>query len=510
MKQVAEALRTRWPLFQQIVGKISSFRRSNPNAADLTSEQAEFLEKPTAKLEHELEEQNRPKGIVVQIAQKLRLKYQQRLAKTQPFKKASLFPDGKTNFAALSLVLRGVGEVLSQKMDLPWKADSSSTLSYEKKVSGGKGKICYYVTDNPESPHPETLTEEAALAVIDKFDPRAGAIHLIYCAQVATLEQPWSDEFVIDDRQLLEYTGLIKRRDLCRQEQLKILYDLLRQPAQVLACIAWPKYGQVGAFTVADLKIWDITVLRDFDTDQAGNSRLIGLRVIGKPGAWTKYFLNKSEYYRHTGIITKKTVQKLFSIGKQNAGAARMLIWLTFQIKPGFCDCLLGKTLMEIAYGPERVAKAQHDRQLRRQLADDFETDLKVVKEAGWQLELETGPAWLTDDNSTKRPIGFWSELLNTKWRFHLPSEALSSLTLPEQQRAINIQKKQPQNQPPPGTVIREARKAKGWSRAFFAATMGKSISWVDAVETGHRHVCQKDLPQLIKKLELDKIAEQK
>jgi len=44
------------------------------------------------------------------------------------------------------------------------------------------------------------------------------------------------------------------------------------------------------------------------------------------------------------------------------------------------------KTLMEIAYA-DRVAIAQQDRQLRRQLADDFETDLKVVQEAGWQIK---------------------------------------------------------------------------------------------------------------------------
>jgi len=54
------------------------------------------------------------------------------------------------------------------------------------------------------------------------------------------------------------------------------------------------------------------------------------------------------------------------------------------------------------AYGADRMAIAQQDRQLRRQLADDFETDLKVVKEAGWQIELETGPAWLTGNNGTK------------------------------------------------------------------------------------------------------------
>ena len=446
------------------------------------------------------------KGVLDKIVQKLSLRYKQRPAKTRPVNKASLFPDGKTNTAALSLVLRGVAEVLSQKKDLPWKADSSSTLSYEKEVSGGKGKISYYVTDNPENPHSETLAEEAARAVIDQFDARAGAIHLIYCAQAANLDKPWEGEFVIDDRQLLEYTGLVKRRDLCRHEQLEIMYKLLRQPAQVLASIAWPRYGQVGAFTVADQKIWDISVLPDFDTDQAGNKKLTGLKVIGKPGAWTKYFLNKSEYYRHTGIITKKTVQKLFSIGKQNVGAARMLIWLTFQIKPGFQDCLIGKTLMEIAYGPDKVAMAQHDRQLRRQLADDFETDLRVVKEAGWQLELETGPDWLANNNGTKRPIGFWTGLLNARWRFTLPTEAQERLTLPDQPKAINIQQKKRHPQNLPGTVIREARKAKGWSRAFLAATMGKSISWVDAVETGHRNVSEKDLPKLVNKLELHKI----
>ncbi|MBV9389364.1 MAG: helix-turn-helix transcriptional regulator [Chroococcidiopsidaceae cyanobacterium CP_BM_ER_R8_30] len=471
------------------------------------AEDKEDLREASAQLEKRMEDEVRNPSLLEKLVKKLLVEYQEHTAKVQQFNLASLFPDGQTSRAALSLVMRGIAEVLSQKMDLPWKADAEGTLSYEKAVQNGKGNIWYYVTDSPEKPHPVPLAEEAALAVVDQLDPRAGAIHLIYCAQAAELEKPWESDFVIDDSQLLEYTGLSKRRDLSRHKQLQILYDLLRQPAQILAYIAWPKQGKVGAFTVADLRIWDITVLRDFETDKAGNQRLIGLRVIGKPGGWAKYFLNESEYYYQTGIITKKTVQKLFSIGKQNVGAARILIWLTFQTQPGFRDCLVGKTLMEIAYGSDRVAVAEQDRQLRRQLADDFETDLKVIKEAGWQLELETGPDWLKGNNGTKRPIGFWSELLNARWRFHLPSEAQKHLTKPlSQPRAINFPKKQHQNQSPPGTVIREARKAKGWSRAFFAATMGKSISWVDAVETGHRQVSQKDLPKLVKKLELDKI----
>lgn len=161
---------------------------------------------------------------------------------------------------------------------------------------------------------------------------------------------------------------------------------------------------------------------------------------------------------------------------------------------------------MELAYGASRLAMAQQDRQLRRQLADDFATDLRVLQDAGWQVELEEGPAWLTDGNGNKRPIGFWSELLNAKWRFHPPTEAIDNSTLLQKPRTTNIQNKR-HIQPPSGPVIREARKAKGWSRAFLAAAMGKSVSWVDAVETGHRNVSQKDLPRLVEKLAIHKIS---
>lgn len=434
------------------------------------------------------------------IFSKLQLKKEQPLVKTKPIKKASLFIDGKSNVAALSLILRGVAEILSQKMDLSWKTDRSGSFSYEKDVSSSKGKICYYVTDDAESPHPEILAEEAALAVIDKFDARAVAIHLIYCALVTSLEENCEGNFAIDDKQLLEYTGLIKRRDLSKPQQLLILYNLVRQPAQVQASISWSKKGKAG-FTVADIQIWDIAVLREFTTDKNGNSKLAGLKVIGKPGAWTKYFLN-NERNQHVGIITKKTVQKLFSIGKQNVGAARLLTWLTFQIKPGLVDCQMGKTLFEIAYGKHQLELAYHDRQRRRQLADDFKTDLNVVQEAGWEVEIETASAWLTVKDNAKRPIGFWDDLLNAKWRFHHPIEGCEQL-IPQMDTLNNIQKKKHCIQPPPGKVIREARKTKGWSRSYFASTMGKSISWVDAVETDHRQVSQKDLPKLLNELEL-------
>jgi Helix-turn-helix len=481
--KLVEILRSKWHLFKKVL-LIRAYRNSSTtiiNTAQDESTSSETLKRQQDTFETQTLDNFQPHA-----------------SKPPQYKKASLFPDAKTNKAALSLVMRGVAEVLSQKMNLPW-TEASDTLSYEQ-VHSGNGKICYYI-DNPQTPQPDTLAAVAAQTVIDQFDPRACAIHLIYCALVANLDKPWEQSFIIDDKKLLEYTGLVRRRDLCKHQQLSILYELLRQPAQILAHVVWPKQGKVGAFTVADLKIWDITVLRDYQTDKTGNTKLVGLKVIGKAGAWAKYFLNKSEYYHHTGIITKKTVQKLFSIGKQNIGAARMLVWLTFQIQPGTQESVTSKTLMEIAYGADKVSLVKQDRQLRRQMADDFETDLKVVKDAGWHVELNQGSIWLKTDNPTKRPIGYWNELLNTKLQITLPTEVTEYLDLPEH-TANNIE--HTPKQPPAGNIIREARKAKGWSRAFFAQTMGKSISWVDAIEIGHRQVSQKDLPKLIEELELN------
>lgn len=370
-----------------------------------------------AQQEADIKARDARQPIIHRIAKKIFLKSQRTSLKNKPFKKASLFPNGKTSVAALSLLLQGAAEILSQKHDLPWQTKSKANLSYEKADDDKNGTIYYYVTDNLENPSAETLSEEAAKAVIDTFDPRAGAIHLIYCAAIATLSNPWESEFLLNDRQLLEYTGLVKRRDLCRHEQLTILYDLVRQPAQVLARVPGEEQRQIETSNTTDLKIWQIKVARDFETDKAGNPKLTGLKVIVQPGMWAKYFLNKSNRY-YTGVITKKTVQTLFSIGKQNAGAARMLIWLTFQVKPGCGNSYAGKSLLEIAYGAAKIAIAQGDRQLRRQLADDFATDLKVIEAGGWQVEIETGPAWLTNSDRAKRPIGFWSQLLDAVWRF--------------------------------------------------------------------------------------------
>jgi DNA-binding transcriptional regulator YiaG len=148
------------------------------------------------------------------------------------------------------------------------------------------------------------------------------------------------------------------------------------------------------------------------------------------------------------------------------------------------------------------VSVVEQDRQLRRQMADDFETDLKVVKDAGWQVELNEGSIRLTSSKRPKRPIGYWHELMNTELRFQLPMEVQEYL-IPAHEYTTNSIESESLIDPPVGNVIREARKAKGWKRSFFAQKMGKSVSWVDAVETGRRNCSQQDLPKLLEELDL-------
>ncbi|MEH2121804.1 MAG: hypothetical protein V7K46_27330 [Nostoc sp.] len=110
----------------------------NPNSKETNvALDEESLKDPTTQLSKQIPLQDR----VNKDEQKLQLNYQYS-AKPRQFKKASLFTDSKTNVAALSLVLYGVAEVLSQKMNLSWN-QVNNTFSYEKEAETGKGKIFY-------------------------------------------------------------------------------------------------------------------------------------------------------------------------------------------------------------------------------------------------------------------------------------------------------------------------------------------------------------------------------
>jgi hypothetical protein len=77
---------------------------------------------------------------------------------------------------------------------------------------------------------PPGLTDVKAISAIEALDIRAACMHLIYAAHATTLDKPWEQEFVISDRQIEEYLGLDKRRDLTKLAKLSLIKEIAQQP----------------------------------------------------------------------------------------------------------------------------------------------------------------------------------------------------------------------------------------------------------------------------------------
>lgn len=140
----------------------------------------------------------------------------------KPQTSPDLFIDSTTTSMASALPIWEASSILTQKKDLPWSADPNGKLCYSKDVENGKGAVLFWVTEDLEHEYPATLAGAAALAIIDAFDIRAACMHLIYAAHAAQLEQPWEQEFVIDDRQIEDYLGLKKRTAKNKQQKLAL------------------------------------------------------------------------------------------------------------------------------------------------------------------------------------------------------------------------------------------------------------------------------------------------
>ena len=134
-----------------------------------------------------------------------------------------------SNFATCKILWESVN-ILTQRSDLKWEADSDGKLAYTSNFKDDKGRLIFWVTEDPDAQYPEALAGEAALAVIETFDIRAACMHLIYAAHVTTLDRPWEEEFIVDDRQIASYLGLDKRKDLTKEQRLKLIERISEQP----------------------------------------------------------------------------------------------------------------------------------------------------------------------------------------------------------------------------------------------------------------------------------------
>lgn len=419
-----------------------------------------------------------------------------------------LFPNGKnTTRMASALPIWEASSILTQRQDLPWANDSDGKLRHTRTAENGQGAVHFWVTDNLDDESPATLAGAAALAMIDTFDIRAACMHLIYAAHAAQIDRPWEQEFIIDDKQIEEYLGLKKRTDKSKQQKLALIQEIAKQPCKITTFVSWPTQNRVKGFTLEEGRLWHLLGTRyHYQQDLFGNKELTGITFIVRAGLWARYFLNEEGERQKSALceyatLSKSSLRDVMSVWQHREGAARLMVWLLFKTKADRFSPLTVETLMEIAFGTQRIELAREDSQSRKKLVSMWDDTLAVLEERGWRIHFdpETYPPELQPQRTKQsrlqsRPRGFFEQLLNGRlwivpqedWRdeaIALEDEPISS--------SIDESPAEPDVQLPQltGTTVKSCRLARGWSQRKLASLTGLSQGLISQLENGGRSI---------------------
>ncbi len=429
-----------------------------------------------------------------------------------------LFSNGKNNPFASAIAIWEACNVLAQRTSLHWETDEEGYISYSRQVNQGRGAIAFHIQD------PFKVNDKATdIAAIEGLDIRAACIHLIFAAYATALEQPWEQEFAIDERQIEKYLGMEKRKDLSKAAKLALMKNIVQQACSLIISIDWPQQGRINGFSVVSSRLWHLVdIQHHFQEDNLGCKYLIGLTFKIKAGIWAQYFLNKqackerTAFYQY-GSLPKTLLTTVMSIWQQHEGAVRLMLWLLFKTKMGKEQRITIPTLLRIAYGEEKVALASRQREERKRLLRTFESDLEILNHYGMKplfdpvtyppeiqplwaklIDLPEDPDealefWTNDGGAETRltdtgPRGKWNLLMNARiLAFELPPEWEQQISESEKKktRTAKAKRKLKPTNDLLGEQILQARKNLNLSQRELAKLTGKSQSWIRDIENG-------------------------
>ena len=413
-----------------------------------------------------------------------------------------LFKAGGLTKVSPSLPIWEASNILTQREQLPWKTDPDGKLIYSRDVNDGDGVICFWVADNTEEENPSALAGAAALAVIDTFDIRAACMHLIFAAYASQMERPWEQELVITDRQIEAYLGLQRRTDKNRREKLALIEEIVKQPCKITTFISWPGEAKRKKFTVEEGRLWHLLGTRyHYQQDLFGEKQVTGMSFVVKAGLWAKYFLNEEDAQESVlpsskGVLSQALLESVMSLWQHRAGAARLMVWLLFKAQLSRLFSIPVRTLMEVAYGAQKVEDAIGNNQLRKKLTNTWDEDLLALHDRGWQIHFDdsTYPADIQPSgfgrSHNRRPRGFFDQLLKAHLEIKLPENwALVQLEDAQAKAADESDSGQLSIVRLTGGEIKAIRTAKGWSQRKLSKITGISQGLISMMENGERSV---------------------
>jgi ferredoxin/DNA-binding transcriptional regulator YiaG len=446
-----------------------------------------------------------------------------------------LFSISKKNHPfASSIVIWEACNLLAQGQSLPWQTNEEDKYTLLKNFNRDRGRIAFWMTAKTSQNPPKCLNEANARSAIADLDIRSACLHLIYAACATTVDKPWEREFTISDRQIEEYLGLDKRKDLNKGAKLALIKKLAQQPCSLVVSINWADRGKMKGFSVEKSHLWHlIDTQHHFQADESGCKHLVGLTFTIKAGIWAKYFLNRQQcsegkaFYQY-GSLPQSLLANVMSLWQQHEGAVRMMLWLSFKTRIGKEQRITIPTLMKIAYGEDKIARTFVDREERKRRLRTFEGDLEILDRYGLKpiFDPETYPPeiqplwvkladipddgdeaiefWINDGingNSLtdSSPRGKWNRLFDARLLgFELPSDWQRPKIEIEKEKRKSSQRKRKENQVSiSGEQVIVARQERGWSQRELAARMGKSQSWIRDIENGRFRLKQEDRASL-------------
>jgi DNA-binding transcriptional regulator YiaG len=448
-----------------------------------------------------------------------------------------IFLDGMSNTIASAMVIWEGCNLLAQRHSLSWTIAADGKLSYLKPVKQGQGVLQFGLTETFAGEPNNCLSGEAALQLLDLLDLRAACLHLIYAAYATLLERPWEQEFTVSDRQIAAYLGLDKRKDLLRRDKLELIQTLALQPCQIVVSIQWPPQGKIAGFCVPEDRLWNLTAIEpNFLEVEGSQPQVSGLIFTIRAGEWSRCFLNsqgyreKTAFYQYT-TLPKSLLEQVMGNWQHHEGAVRMVLWLFFKIRLGQQQPLSVFTLMKVAYGEEKLLRANSNREERKRRIRTFERDLEVLFNWGFKPVFdpatyppEIQPLWwkllaVPDDSEAEAefwqedalkkrsildpaPRGKWQRLLNARILEIELEPGMAEKLAPLEHKKQGTSRpaaRQHQQANLTGEQVKVARKNQNLSQRELASLMEKSQSWVRDVESGRLKIQPADRKRLQK-----------
>jgi DNA-binding XRE family transcriptional regulator len=395
-----------------------------------------------------------------------------------------------------------------------WQPDEAGIayFRYHSK-NNQKNYLEHYITSPGDI---EALPWEAAEQIINKFGFNTVKLQMILAAHAMRQSTPWESTFTLKATDVIEELGWDKNHS----SNLPTKRNEVASIAHALSCLlvksVWIEgrgKTQVDASTPIG-RMWELLIdphgQFDWTTGRVEQPEEVYITV--RPGLWTAHFLNQAG---------SKAKEALYQFGYlalnilkidpyHDELALRLAIHLTLDVRIRARDrnpyeykvrSLLGCILPE-----QSIQEAIQNSDKARNLFKRWNHAAQLLGSLGWlsaesQADENTAnssgifythpyPEWMDPESKTKKPRGWIEQWLEQKLIIRPPHpipERMQSLSRSKTSTSKRLKSKVAP--PPSREEIKAARKAKGWTQAKLAGTVGVDQSLIAKVESGKRTI---------------------